>query len=410
MKVLYIDGVGPFGGASRSLYEAVRALPAGSVDAYFVAQRGSALDFFYSEVATDVISTRGLTRFENTRFGYYRGVRWLVLLRELSYVPFTIIAIFRARKRWKKFDVIHANEITEILPLLLAKYVFGAPALVHVRSSQRVGRSWRCRWLHRCLRRSVAAVVAIDENVRSTLPGDIRVDVIHNSFTPKRAQTPDPEISRKLQSLRPMSLKIGFVGNLHRSKGLMDLLDAAKIVREAGREVEFIIVGGNTRNDRGLKGWLLRKFGFAQSIQAELRERIEQYGLTDIFHLFGPTTDIQCVYEGIDVVCFPSHYDDPGRPVFEAAFSSVPCIAAVTCPRSDTLIHRETGLAVPMRDPARLAAAILYFADNRGEVQRMGANARELANRNFNPSKNAQTLLSVYSRIVNVTASRLPSK
>ena len=45
IRVLYIDGDGPFGGASRSLFEAVRALPDGTVAPYFVASRGTALDF-----------------------------------------------------------------------------------------------------------------------------------------------------------------------------------------------------------------------------------------------------------------------------------------------------------------------------------------------------------------------------
>ena len=55
----------------------------------------------------------------------------------------------------------------------------------------------------------------------------------------------------KLDALRPASLKIGFVGNLHHSKGLFDLLEAAKLVRAAGRDVEYAIVGGVTVVDRG---------------------------------------------------------------------------------------------------------------------------------------------------------------
>src|SRR5687767_10881576 len=67
MKVLYVDGDGPFGGASRSLFEVVRAFPKGSVDPHFVAARGTALSV-YRQVAKDVVVTRGLTRFDNTRY------------------------------------------------------------------------------------------------------------------------------------------------------------------------------------------------------------------------------------------------------------------------------------------------------------------------------------------------------
>lgn len=399
MRVLYVDGVGPFGGASRSLYEVVRAMPEGSVEPLFVVQRGTILDF-YGPLASDVIATRGLTRFDNTRYGHYRGARWLVLLRELAHAPYTLIALLRARRRWGHVDVVHANEVTEILPALLAKRLFRAPLVVHVRSLQRAGdRSLRTRWVESRLRDAVDVVVAIDENVRATLPRDVPVDVIHNSFTAAHAASPDPALLERLAPLRSGALIVGFVGNLHLSKGLYDLLEAARLVRDAGRDVEFVVVGGTTRSDKGLKGRLLTQMGFAQNVHAEVAQRIEAAGLTDCFHLLGPTKDIQRVYERIDVLCFPSHFDAPGRPVFEAAFSGVPSIVAVTRPMPDTLVDGVTGVAVPARDPARLAQAILHFADDRAAVARMGLAARALAERNFDPRRNAARLLAVYTRL-----------
>jgi glycosyltransferase involved in cell wall biosynthesis len=114
----------------------------------------------------------------------------------------------------------------------------------------------------------------------------------------------------------------------------------------------------------------------------------------------GPTIDIQRVYDRIDVITFPSHYDAPGRPVFEAAFFSVPSIVAVENPLPDTLVHGETGLAIPGRNPQKLAEAIMRFADYPDDVRRMGANARELAERNFCPDTNARKLLAIYKRVV----------
>ena len=399
MKVLYIDGVGPFGGASRSLYEAMRAMPPGAVDAYFLIQRGTVLPY-YGELARDVIATRGLTRFDNTRYGHYRGARWLIVLRELFHLPYTLIALIRARRRWGTVDLIHANEITEIVPLLFARFLFRAPTVVHVRSlTQNDPASRRTRWLHSRLRHSVSAVVAIDANVRSTLPADVPVDIIHNSFAPVRSGQADASMLQRLETLRSTSLKVGFVGNLHHSKGLFDLLEAARIIHTARDNVDFVVVGGTTRRDTGPKGWLLRSFGFAQNVEDELRKKITEYGLTQRFHLLGPTPDIQRVYESLDVLCFPSHLDAPGRPVFEAAFSSVPCIAAIGQPMPDTLIDGETGIAIPGKSPDRLAAAILHFANDRREVERMGANARRLAEANFSPTKNARKLYDVYDRI-----------
>jgi glycosyltransferase involved in cell wall biosynthesis len=410
MKVLYVDAVGPFGGASRSLFEAVQALTAGPVRAYFVMQQGSAQDF-YGKVAQDVIAVRGLTRLDNTRFSHYRGVRWLVPLREIFHFPYTLVALWRAKQRWGQVDLIHVNEVIDIIPGLIAKALFNAPMVVHVRSLQWTNRrALRTRWVNHHLKSSAAAVIAINENTRASLPDDLHVEVIQNSFTPKKASHPEPALLAQLKALRPASLKVGFVGNLHASKGLFELLEAMHILRSEGHDVECLVVGSVTIPDRGLKAWMLSRAGLAQNIEAEVQSKVVSYGIADSFHLLGHTNDIQTVYERLDVIAFPSYYDAPGRPVFEAAFSGVPSIVCVDKPRPDTLIPRQTGLSVPPKDPAALALAILHFANDRGEVRRMGLNARALAVENFVPATNARRLLAVYERVLGrVAATEQPT-
>lgn len=400
MRVLYIDGVGPFGGASRSLFEAVRALKDGGVKPYFVAANGTALDF-YGQVAEELIATRGLTRFDNTHYSHYRGVRWLVLLRELFHLPFTMLAIRAAHRKWHgKIDLIHVNEVTEIIPGLLAKRLFKVPMVVHVRSPQWANlQAWRSRWVNGKLKSSASAIIAINETTRATMPAELDVDVIQNSFTPKRSPDPDPIMLAKLDKLRAGSLKVGFVGNVQVSKGILELVESAKLLKEQGADVEFVIVGGHTRVDKGVKGWVLSKAGLVQDVVEELERRIKQYGLENSFHLLGATGDIQCVYERLDVITFPSHFDAPGRPVFEAAFSAVPSIVCVSKPLADTLVHNETGLAIPARDPLALSEAIRHFDKNRNEVKRMGSHAKKLAIDNFEPARNASRLHAIYKRV-----------
>lgn len=400
IKILYIGGVGPFGGASRSLYEAVAAFPLGAVEAYFIMPRGTALDF-YRRVAADVIAARGISRFDHTFRTYYRGLRWLVVLRELAHLPPTLLALLRAKRRWKNFDLIHVNEFMEIVPGLIAKALFGAPLIVHSRALMRTDPGQRrTQWLHRRLRESADAVIAIDENVRATLPRDVAVEVIHNGFNPAPSETPDQAYLARLAGLRPSSLKIGFVGNLLRSKGLTELFEAAKILKAAGEDVQFLIVGGKTATQKGLFRWLLKKAGFAQNMATELEQMVAEAGLGEDFLLLGATPDIQRVYRHMDVLAFPTRLDAPGRPVLEAAFYSVPSIVAVRTPRPDTLVDGETGIAIPEPDPTRLADAIRHFARSREEVRRMGENARALAERNFRPEVNAGLLLDLYRRVL----------
>jgi len=400
LKILYIDGDGPMGGASRSLYEAVSRLVGLGVSPYFLISSGTASEF-YKKVSSNLVETRGMAKFDNTRYGYYRGVRWLIVLREIYYIPFMLAALLRAKREWKHVDIIHVNEFVYILPALLAKWLFRAPLVVHVRALARNQKhSKRVRLLNWVFGKYVDKVVAIDGNVRNTLHPALPVEIINNSFSTVNSANPAREFVDRFAALDEESLKVGFVGNLHLSKGVVEIVEAAKLLRESSRKIDFVLVGGITIEDKGLKAWVLSRLGFAQNFGSEIKRMIIDNGLEDSLHLMGPTLDIKYVYDRLDVLLFPSHFDAPGRPVFEAGFSSVPSVVAAENPTPDTFIPNETGLAIPARNPQALADAIAFLYDNPEERVRMGRNANELARQNFMPDTNAKKLLTIYKSIL----------
>lgn len=397
MKVLYIHMIGAFGGASRSLTEAVGAFPAGAVEPHFVTAVGSVEPFFAR--LGPVETARGMSQFDNTRYSHYRGLRWLVVLRELAYLPATVLALRRARRRWGKFDLIHINEFTGLVPWWLARKWFDAPVVVHVRSVARNDvRSLRTRLVNWMFRKRAEAVVAIDETVRASLPADLPVTVIHNAFTPHRVAAGAPPLAIP-PALRPGWFRIGFVGNLLKVKGIHELVAAAGIVWDRGLNVEFVVVGDDAAPSRGLKARLLRQLGLGQNAKAEVMGEIARLGLGDRFHMLGFTQRISEAYGLMDVLCFPSHFDAPGRPVFEAAFAGKPSIVCLSDPKPDTLIDGVTGLAIPARDPVALADAIERLYRNPELARSMGEAAAEMAHRTFDPQKNAADLLALYRSI-----------
>lgn len=398
-RVLYINAVGAFGGSSRSLFEAMRALPQ-PIEKLFVMQKGTAAEL-YRSLNGEIISTVGLTRFDNTQASGYRGVRWLVLAREIFHFPFTIWALLRARLKWRYVDLIHVNEIVDIIPGLIAKKLFGAPMIVHTRCLCRPDpASLRTRWLHRQLRRNADAVIAIDQNVRMTLPADVPVEVIHNSFDPSVSSSLSPEALDALSGVRAEALKVGFVGNLQHAKGLLPLIRAAAMAKETGADVQIVIVGGITGGRVSLSRRFAKLLKLSQDAHEGLEDIIRDHNLQDDVIMVGHTPNIQNVFPFIDVLAFPSYLNAPGRPVFEAAFFGIPSIVAVREPQPDTVVEGETAIAIAEPDPQLITDAILHYADNPQEVRRMGANARDLAERNFQTEPNAKLLWNVYCRVV----------
>jgi glycosyltransferase involved in cell wall biosynthesis len=398
MNVMYIDGVGPFGGASRSLFELVNELSKLGVGSYFIAARGTS-NYYYSQVSNNIVVSVGLTRFDNTRYSRYRGFRWLVLLRELFYLIPAIFSILKAYRKWGgDVDIIHANEITEIFPALFAKLIFRKPLVVHVRSLQsNNSKSIRTKFINFLLSNFVDRIIAIDMNVADTLPSNLVTCVIHNSFSPMNF--PGEDLGRYSSILSSKKFKVGFVGNMQISKGARELVESAKIIADKGYIMDFIVIGSNARQDNKLLKYFLNIFGLNQNIFENVENFIESSDLGDSFHLLGSIKNIHEIYDKINVLVFPSHFDAPGRPVFEAAFFSVPSIVAVKNPMPDTLQHLVTGFALKDCNSISIANSLMYLHDNPELVLSMGRSARELALLNFNPSSNAKKVFDLYGEV-----------
>jgi glycosyltransferase involved in cell wall biosynthesis len=390
--VLYIHHAGTFGGASRSLLELIKAFPAGAIEGHLVTQRGDVATLA-RESGMQVVESQGLAQFDHTRYGHYRGRRWLLLLREIAYLAPTFLALLTARRRWPAIALVHINEITLLPAILVSKVLFRCPVVVHVRSVQFANTgSLRSRFLLRQLRR-VDAIIAIDETVRRSLPRDLPCAVIHNGLNADFSNIPP----RK----NTTTLRIGMVGNLLGLKGVHDFVEAARLCKSRGMDVKFVIFGRNTRQHSGVAGWLFGVTGFSRDIERDVRHALKRDGLEELVELAGFNSDLKTVYGSMDVLCFPSHLDAPGRPVFEAAFWRVPCIVAVQNPTHDTFVPGETGIAITPHNPSAIADAVAHFCNTPDEIKRMGENAQRLALNNFNARDNAAKILAVYHRVLN---------
>lgn len=400
LRVLYVHHAAAFGGASRSLMELIAAFPPGTVVAHAIVPPGAVAELLRG-AGVAVEEARGIAQFDCTRYGRYRGLRWLILLREAFYLPFTALAFARARRRWPRIDIVHLNDTTQIPGLLLARRMFDAPVVVHARALLAGDLTpRRTNWLAGLLSRRADAVVAIDDNVKATLPAQIRAHVIRNGYAPGLGPRETPPAS--LARLSPATLKVAMVGSLSPMKGAYEFVEAARILIAKGLKIDFVLVGDDIRPLTGLRGWLLRRLGFGRPVRQELENTIAAHGLTGHVHLIGFTRAIKGIYDAIDLLCFPSHLDAPGRPVFEAAFSGVPSIVAARQPHPDTIVPGETGLCIPARDAHALAAAIERLYADRPLLERMGRAARALAQKNFDIRSNAVDMLALYRKLVAV--------
>jgi glycosyltransferase involved in cell wall biosynthesis len=294
------------------------------------------------------------------------------------------------------FDIVHINESAMLPAIAAVGRWFRCPIVVHIRAVQRVASSWPSRLFLNVLQRYVSAIIAIDETVKRSLPANlgVPVSVIHNGFSmgPVRESTGDTRTAQPLV--------VGMVGNLIRVKGCREFLEAATLCRDRKLPVRFVFIGAGERARPGLIARLLVGLGVGQNIERELRELVTQRGLDDYVEFRPFTTDLAAVYRSIDVVCFPSHLDAPGRPIFEAAFFGVPAIAAISDPTPDTFVPGETGLTIRAGSPEDIASAVQQLLEQPQERARLGDNARSLVLNQFNAQGNASLVLELYRHLL----------
>jgi glycosyltransferase involved in cell wall biosynthesis len=402
VKVLYINHYGTFGGFQRSVLELILGFPKGTVLPHFIAPRGTGSDYFKKLNIPLTVVPGGVSKFDHTRLSYYRGFRWLILIREIAYAFPTIYTMWRFRKEARSFDIVHVNEITSILPMILAKKLYKKPVVLHARSVFYNNPGNRItRMLLGIMNKYADRIIPIDETVAASIPLPLKSTVIHNSFAFKSGLTNTVDtFAAKLAGIPRRKLNIGFIGAIHTNKGIIELLDAMKMCRDNGLDVSLLVAGTGNTPKRMLVKNLTNMLGLNQDKNKILQEFIIDHKFQEYIHPLGFSTNTNVFFEYIDLICFPSHFRALGRPVFEAAFFSKPSIVAIKNPYPDTFIEGKTGLTVEERNAGSIYDAIKVFYDNPNLIQEMGKQANELANKNFNNETNSLKMLEVYKSLI----------
>ncbi|MDQ3866413.1 MAG: glycosyltransferase [Actinomycetota bacterium] len=188
------------------------------------------------------------------------------------------------------------------------------------------------------------------------------------------------------------------VGTLHEVKGQTYLIEACRLLADAGVDVVCELVGDGP--DR-----------------AALMRQIEAAGLTGRVTLLGARTRHE-VAESLalaDVVATPSVPTKGGRregiPVvlMEALACGLPVVASAISGIPELVEHERTGLLVPPGDPAGLAQALRRLHDDVALSRRLGAAGREKVVREYDAYGNAVRLAREIAQIDEVDREKAPA-
>jgi glycosyltransferase involved in cell wall biosynthesis len=163
---------------------------------------------------------------------------------------------------------------------------------------------------------------------------------------------------------------VGNVARLAPQKDHATLLEAAPLLPEG---VRVVIVGDG-------------------ELRAELERRAD--GLP--VELTGARDDVPELLASFDVFAFPSLFEGLCLAVIEAQAAGVPVVATPVGGIRETVVDGETGLLVPPRDPAALAAAIRRLLDDPDLAQRLAGEARRRVRERYSEQRMVGLTLGLY--------------
>lgn len=167
------------------------------------------------------------------------------------------------------------------------------------------------------------------------------------------------------------------LSRLLRSKGVMEYLQAAKVVKEKHPEARFCLLG---------------KFETAMQ-DAIPQEEIMPYLESGIVERFEETNDVRPYYAQCSVYVLPSYREGTPRTVLEAMAMGRPIITTDTNGCRETVENGKNGFLVPVKSVDALVTAMTNFIDNSSLVESMGKTSRTLAEEKYDVRKvNAEIL------------------
>lgn len=178
---------------------------------------------------------------------------------------------------------------------------------------------------------------------------------------------------------------ISFVGRLRYYKGLHILLEAMRDL-----QADLWIIGTGGESDR-------------------LNRMAQEFQLTDRVHFLGDLSDeeVKIRLHASDIYCLPSHLraEAFGLNQIEAMACGLPVVSTDVGGVAFVNRHGESGLVVPAGDVAALREALRQLLDDRDLRMKLGEGAMLRARGQFDLMNLRESLINVYSAVLNEGAS-----
>jgi len=242
------------------------------------------------------------------------------------------------------------------------------PYVVSTVHSSRV-RSAEDRELIRQLTPEMDQLIAVSQSIERKIAAEHRtgapVRLIYNGVDLERYDHQEPCCTlREEDGMEPGARIVGIVARLEPEKGHATLLEAWPAVLRGCPDAYLLVVGEGSRSEALM----------AQAADLRIAHRVVFTGRRE---------DVPAVTATLDVAVLPSYREAQGLSVLEAMALARPVVASNVGGIPEMIEDGVTGLLVPPRDAAALAAAIVRVLDDHPLADMLGRAGHDLVHERF---------------------------
>lgn len=264
------------------------------------------------------------------------------------------------------YDVVVACQAVPDIYPAYERLTYGPPLIEHgglVCEALRGSKTYTSRYVGVCqsIRAAAASLMPGRTHCARAIPS--MVDL--HEFDP--TQRADVRAAWGVATETPV---FGWVGRLDRKKRVEDFITAAALTHQQHPQARFLVIGGPD--------------AFMPEYAQELQDLACNLGLltpdaqTDApLRFLGDCPNVPRLLAGLDGFVWLSQDEGMPHVISEAGAARLPVIATCDNGSSEQITHEETGLFVPHRSPAAVAAAMSRLLYDPALGRQLGANLRQ---------------------------------
>ncbi len=194
------------------------------------------------------------------------------------------------------------------------------------------------------------------------------------------------DVNQYSKSIEPISDKpiVLFPSRLLKDKGIIEFIDASKILYEKQIKARFVIAGKiDDENPTSIK-------------YSELKSWID----SGIIEWCGYREDMDEVFKQVHVICLPSYREGLPKSLLEAASSGRPIVTTDVPGCREVVIDGVNGYLVPVKDPVSLAEAINRLLESAVLRKQRGEEGRRLVEEHFDIDKINSATINLYKKLL----------